>query len=84
MKIVEQVKLAEVYDESIDWSITFKTNRMETKDPKAAIKRFLRSDERCGHDWDCCGCWFTRVWTHKLQQIGPNTFTVEVAEYRNI
>jgi len=39
-------------------------------------------DYRCGHEHDCCGCWFCSVYIRK--QIGKFTWLAELTEVRNI
>ena len=43
------------------------TSVFRQRNPKMTITQLwdFSNDEierRCGHDWDCCGCWFTRVY----------------------
>ncbi len=87
MKIVQKRVISQnEFGYSIDYRITAKLNRLENKNPKGTFKRHFGHGVPCGHDYDCCGCWHTYVWTHKMVQIGPtpNKYSIEIHRFMNV
>jgi hypothetical protein len=50
------------------------------------IKRALREyyDTSCHHEHDCCGRWYTTVYTHTLKRIKSGEWTVRLHYYCNV
>lgn len=52
---------------------------------KNHVKRIIQAefvDDRCSHDYDCCGCYLESAWD--VQQVGKRTFTFMHRYWRNI
>lgn len=41
-------------------------------------------DTHCTHSYDCCGRWYTNVWTHTLKRYKSGTWTVRLSYSCNI
>jgi hypothetical protein len=70
-------------------------NEGDSYDRVHIIKTKLRGDELndhlnyefesyCQHEYDCCGHWYSRVWTHKTRQLIGDLHFVVIHHYQNV
>lgn len=67
-----------------DLLYTVKLTKQQMKDPMRTIDYWFTDHHRCGHDYDCCGCWRWTAYRHTIRHTKRREFTFMFSGRANI
>lgn len=82
LKVVDITKSNEYGSQEL--LCTVKLTKKQMKDPIRTISYWFTDHFRCGHDYDCCGCWRWTAYMHTVRHTKRREFTFVWAGHANI